>query len=452
MPFLDIYGMKLDKIKNKSISLWKFVTEDIWRVTQNEVTKKRFSLYNVIKVIYITADKFTTDRITNRASALTYSTLLAIVPILAILFAIARGFGFSNLVENQLIGLFGGVNETTETLLAFVDSYLAEARSGIFIGVGLVLLLWTVLNLTNNIEITFNQIWQVKKQRSMYRKVTDYFSMFLLIPILLVLSGGISIFTTTVLREIEDYLLLGSFAQFLLKLLPYVLVWFMFTGLYIFMPNTKVKFKYAFVAGIIAGTVFQIFQFLYINGQIWVTKYNAIYGSFAAIPLLLLWLQMSWTICLIGVELSYASQNVHTYSFEKDTKNISRRYRDFIAILIMSLITKRFANNEKPYSAEELSEQNQIPIALTRQVLFQLQEINLIHEVMTDEKSDDITYQPSMDINKLNVAVLLDRIDKFGSEEFKIDKENAFNDEWKFLLTIKEEYYSCAGKVLLKDL
>lgn len=439
-------------MKEKINNYWKFLTEDIWRVTEDEVSKNRFSVYTIIKTIYLTADRFTSDRITQRASALTYSTLLAIVPILAVLFAIARGFGFENLVQNQLNGLLGGVNETTSTILQFVDDYLKQSQGGIFLGVGLILMLWTVLNLTSNIEFTFNHIWQVKKQRSVYRKVTDYFSMFLLLPILLVLSGGVSIFTTTMLQQMESFLVLGSFMRFLVKLIPYVLVWFMFTGLYIFMPNTKVKFKYAFISGIIAGTVFQIFQFLYINGQIWVTKYNAIYGSFAAIPLLLLWLQMSWTICLIGVELTYCSQNVHSFSFDKDTRRVSRRYRDFISILIMSLITKRFTSNESPYSAEEISEQYQIPINLTTQVLFQLQEVNLIHEVMTDEKSDDITYQPSMDSDQLNVAVLLERIDKCGSEEFKIDTENEFKEEWKTLIDIKQDYYNNASKILLKDL
>ena len=444
--------MKIELMKEKIAYIWKFLTEDIWRITEDEVTRKRFSLYKVIKTIYLTADRFTTNRITERASALTYSTLLAIVPMLAILFSIARGFGFENLVTGQLNEIFGGVNETTETIMGFVDSYLKHSKSGIFIGIGLVMLLWTVLSLTTNIEANFNYIWQVKKQRSIYRKITDYFSMFLLLPMLLILSGGVSIFTSTVLKQMESFILLGSFMKFLVRLIPFALVWFMFTGLYIFMPNTKVKFKYAFISGIVAGSIFQMFQFLYISGQIWVTKYNAIYGGFAAIPLLLLWLQMSWTICLIGVELTYFSQNIHHYSFDKDTRNISRRYRDFISILIMSLIVKRFHNNEPPYSAAEISERNQIPINLTNQILFQLQEINLIHEVMTDEKSEDITYQPSIDINQLNVAVLLDRLDTYGSEDFKIDRDNEFRDEWKILLDIKQDYYKNASNILLKDL
>lgn len=434
------------------IEFWHFLTNDIWRVTEDEVTKRKFSLYTVIKTAYLTANRFTKDRIINKASALTYSTLLAVVPILAILFAIARGFGFQNLVEGQLMDMMGGADSNMSTLMQFVDSYLSEAKSGIFIGVGLFMLFWTVLNLTSNIENTFNRIWQVKKPRSMYRKITDYFSMFLLLPILLVISGIISIYASTLLKHTEEYLLLAPFSKFLVKSIPFAFTWFMFTAIYIFMPNTKVKFKNALIAGILAGTVFQVFQYLYISGQVWVTRYNAIYGSFAAIPLFLLWVQMSWTICLLGVELTYASQNVHNYNFENDTRNISRRYNDFITILILSLICKRFEKNESPYTAEELSERYHIPINLTSQVLYNLQEIQLVHEVMTDQKSHEVSYQPSIDINQLSLALLMERMDTYGSENFKIDHNQKFLEEWKTLLHLKEEYYANASKVLLKNL
>ena len=418
-------------MKKKITDIWKFITYDIWRITEDEVTRTKFSLYNIIKTVYLCINRFTKDRMANKASALTYSTLLAIVPILAILFAVARGFGFDNLMEHQ---------------------YLSQTKGGIFIGVGLVMLLWTVINLVSNIEITFNRIWEVKKARSMYRKITDYFSMFLLMPILIVVSGGLSLFVSTVLKQMDDFVLLAPVMKFSIRLIPFVLTWLMFTGLYIFMPNTKVKFKHALIAGILAGSAYQAFQFLYINSQLWVPKYNAIYGSFAALPLFLLWLQISCTICLFGAELTYAGQNIRSFSFDQDTRNISRRYRDFISILIMSLIAKRFEKNEPPYTAMEISEEHQIPIRLTNQVLYQLQEIDLIHEVVTDQKSEDIGYQPSMDINQLNVAILLDRLDTYGSENFKIDKDEEFNDEWKVLTESREEYYKKASKVLLKDL
>ena len=438
---------------NKRIAaLWKFLTYDIWRITEDEVTRTTFSLYNVIKTIYICVQRFAKDRIANKASALTYSTLLAIVPILAIVFAIARGFGFDNLMENQIASGLGGSTETSAYILSFVKSYLAQTKSGVFIGVGLVMLLWSVLNLINNMEITFNRIWQVKKGRSMYRKITDYFSMLLLMPILIVLSGGLSIFMTTTLKSMDDFTLLAPLGKFLVRLIPFALTWLMFTALYIYMPNTKVKIKHALISGLLAGTAYQAFQFLYINSQLWVSRYNAIYGSFAALPLFLLWLQISWTICLFGAELTYAGQNIRNFSFDRDTRRITRRYRDFVAILTMSLIAKRFARNEAAYTAEEMAEECQIPIQLMHQTLDDLQEIGLLHEVASDKKSEEVSYQPSIDINQLNVAMLLDKLYTHGSEDFKIDREQEYSAEWQTLVKAREDYYKNASTVLLKDL
>ena len=436
----------------KITDIWKFLTYDIWRITESEVTKTTYALYNIIKTVSVCVTRFAKDRLVNKASALTYSTLLAIVPILAVLFAIARGFGFDNVMEEQIRNNFGGSPEAAEAVLTFAQSYLAQTKSGVFLGIGLVLLFWTVINLVMEIEITFNRIWEVKRQRSVYRQITDFFSMILLVPVLIVVSAGLSIFTTTTLKEMEDFALLAPVLQFLIRLVPYVFTWFMFTGLYVFMPNTKVKFKHAFIAGIIAGTAFQAFQYLYINSQLWVSKYNAIYGSFAALPLFLLWLHVSWTICLFGAELTYAGQNIKSFSFEQDTRNISLRYRDFIVILVMSLIAKRFERNEPPYTAAQLSEENRIPLRLTRKILYMLQEINVIHEVADDRKSEETAYQPSMDVGRLSVGLVLNRLYTKGSEDFKIDKDKEFGNEWKVLLDLREEYYSKTCKVLLKDL
>lgn len=438
---------------NKKIKVFlNFITYDIWRVSETEVTHTKFSFYNIIKTIILAVQRFTTDGITNKASALTYSTLLSIVPLLAILFAIARGFGFDHMMEEQIRGGLSSQEVAAKTILGFVDSYLKQTKSGVFVGVGLVLLLWTVVNLTANIELTFNSIWQVKKPRTLYRKITDYFSMFLLLPVLIVVSGGLTIFMSTMIKSMEGFVVLAPILKFLVRTIPFVLTWFMFTALYIFIPNTKVKFKHALISGIIAGTTYQAFQFLYISGQISVTKYNAIYGSFAAIPMFLLWLQISWTICLFGAELTYAGQNIKNFNFEKDTKNISRRYRDFLSILIMSLICKRFENGDTPYTAEEISSEHKIPIRLTHHILDLLQEINLIHELVADTKSDNILYLPSMDINKLHVAVLLERIDTNGSEDFKVDKEDEFQNHWHTLIEARDLYQKKNSEILLKDL
>lgn len=259
-----------------------FLNDGIWRITEDEVSAKQKRTYNILKISFLAVQQFTEDKIMTRASALTYSTLLSIVPILAILFAIARGFGFDNLIESELRNSIA--NEQSELIITWVKSYLNHTKNGIFVGVGLIMLLWTILNLTDTIEQTFNYIWQVNKPRTLYRKITDYFSILLLLPLLFVISSGLSIFMSTFLKELDNFKLLAPLFQFAIRLIPYILIWGMFIGLYVFIPNTKVKLKHAIIPGIIAGTAFQAFQYIYIGSQIWVSGYNAIYGSFAAHP------------------------------------------------------------------------------------------------------------------------------------------------------------------------
>ena len=439
----------MNKLDIKEIKT--FLLEDIWRVTDDEVSKKRGIIYGAIKIVTLSIKEFMERRVVNKASALTFSTLLAIIPMLAILFAIARGFGFANLLEEQFRSGFSSQVETAETILAFIDSYLSHAKSGVFIGVGLIMLFYTVFFLTHNMERTFNSIWQVKKPRSLYRKITDYFSMLLLLPILILLSIGISIFFSTFANYIQEFALLAPIVKFLVRLTPFMLTWVMFTALYIFMPNTKVKLRYAILPGILAGSAFQGFQYLYIGSQIWVSRYNAIYGSFAAIPMFLLWTQISWCICLYGAQLSYVAQNLRNFSFSKETENISRRYHDFLCILIMSLICKRFQTDLPPYTAESLSDEHKIPIRLTTTILYELQDLHMIFETPVDGDDEEVAYLPSVDINRMNVAMLLSRLDKEGSEAFKIDRER-YNAAWMALDSARKEYYESTGKVLLKDL
>lgn len=430
----------------------RFLTEDIWRIEKSEVNKTRFSIYEVLKILYLCIKRYQTNRTSSRASALTYSSLIAAVPIAAILFAISRGFGLSGMVEDSLKNSIALPTDTVETLIQFANAYLQQTKNGLFLGVGLLALLWSVTLLTNNIELTFNYIWNIRRTRTLYRKVTDYFSMFLFLPLLIVVSSGLSIFMSQVLGDMEQFQLLAPVGRFFLRLVPYVLTWLMFTALYIFMPNTHVKFKPALISGILIGTTYQFFQFIYIGLQLYVSRYNAIYGSFAALPLFMIWLQLSWSIILFGVELTYAQQNIRNFAFDKDTRSISRRYKDFVTLLVLSLIVKRFQNKQTPYGAEEISEEYKIPLRLVKNVLYLLQEIELINEVYLDEKGNKVSYQPSFDINKLTISLMMDRINRFGSENFKLDTEKLYAKHWEAL----EEFKHCGdiklSNRLVKDL
>lgn len=265
----------------------------------------------IYRKLYLTIRFFTEKRVMTQASALTYSTLLAIVPILAVVFAIARGFGYNKYIEIWFRESLHTQPQVADVIVGFVNSYLVHTQSGIFLGVGLIFMLYTVLMLVNNIEETFNQIWQVSNSRPIIRSITNYLAMFFLFPIIIVVSTGVSIFMETVANKMNDFVLLGPAVHRLLNLSPFLLMALLFIILYVYMPNTEVRLSSAIVPGILAGIAMQLLQLAYIHSQIWVTGYNAIYGSFAALPLFMLWVQISWTICLFGAQLTYTNENMN---------------------------------------------------------------------------------------------------------------------------------------------
>ena len=250
-----------------------------------------------------------------QASALTYSTLLAIVPMLAVVFAIARGFGYNKYIEMWFRELLSSQPQVADAIVSFVNSYLIHTKSGIFLGVGLIFMLYTVLMLVNNVEETFNQIWQVNNSRPILRSFANYLAMFFLFPIIIVISTGLSIFMETVADKMDDIVILEPIVHKLFSFFPFMLMSLLFIFLYVYMPNTKVRFSCAIIPGILAGIAMHLLQIAYIHSQIWVTGYNAIYGSFAALPLFMLWVQISWAICLFGAQLTYTNQNLNRIGF-----------------------------------------------------------------------------------------------------------------------------------------
>ena len=280
------------------------------------------TLKKIYRTLVLTIRFFTTKRVMTQASALTYSTLLAIVPILAVIFAIARGFGYNKYIEIWFRDALSSQPQVADILTDFVNSYLIHTQSGIFLGVGLLFMLYTVLMLVNNVEETFNEIWQVSNARPIMRSLTNYMAMFFVFPIIIVVSMGLSIFMATIAKHTDGLLILGPAMRYLLDFSPYLLLSLLFVGLYVYMPNTDVKIKSAIVPGILSGVAMQLLQLFYIHSQIWVTGYNAIYGSFAALPLFMLWLQISWTICLFGAQLTFTNQNLDRIGINLDEINM----------------------------------------------------------------------------------------------------------------------------------
>ena len=279
-------------------------------------------LKQVFRILYLSVRFFTAKRVMAEASALTYSTLLAIVPILAVVFAIARGFGYNKFIEIWFRETLSSQPQAAEAIIGFVNGYLVHTKSGVFLGVGLIFMLYTVLMLMNNVEETFNQIWQVNNSRPIFRSFTNYLAMFLLFPLLLIVLTGVTVFIETIVDSIPNLLIVGPAMRLLFDLTPFILISLLFIALYVYMPNTKVRLSCAILPGILAGVSMQLLQLVYIHSQMWVTGYNAIYGSFAALPLFMLWVQISWTICLFGAQLTYTNQNLNRFGINLEPEPI----------------------------------------------------------------------------------------------------------------------------------
>lgn len=429
-----------------------FVQVGVWQVPAGGGAPLRSLLYGILKKLILTVRFFTARNVMSQAAALTYSTLLAIVPIMAVVFAIARGFGYNKYIEVWFRDAFKSQPQAADAIVEFVNSYLVHTKSGVFLGIGLVFMLYTVLMLVSNVESTFNSIWQVKKPRSIFRTFTDYLAMLLLFPILIVVTSGLSIFMATVADRIPDLLLLGPMVRLLISLLPYILMSALFIGLYIFMPNTHVKVRNVIVPGILAGVAMQWLQLFYIHSQMWVSSYNAIYGSFAALPLFMLWTQISWTICLFGAELCYTSQNLDYYDYNASTGDISHRYRLMLCAMLASRICRRFDKGGRPYTALELRTETGIPIRIVNDLLYAMIDARLLIEITSDEKGESSQFVPAENVDNLSLGAMVDRLESQGKWKIELPLNKVYNDNWRKAMELRRVYLKGARDILLKDL
>lgn len=430
-----------------------FLRVDLWRTSLEGMPAWKRILMGVLKKVILAVKFFTGQGVVDSASALTYSTMLAIVPIVAVLFAIARGFGFSKYIETWFMEALSSQPQAAEAIVGFVNSYLVHTHRGIFLGIGLIFMLWTVLMLIHNIEAAFNNIWQVKQERSILRTVTDYLSMFLLTPIIIVVQSGLSIFMATIARHADSFMLLGPMVRFLLELMPYVSMSGIFIVLYVFMPNTKVKLSCAFLPGVLAGFAMQLLQFVYINSQVFLSSYNAIYGSFAALPLFMLWVQLSWSICLFGAELTYTSQNLEEFAFLARTEDLSHRYRMLFSGLLLSRVCKRFEEGKSPYTALELKLETGLPIRITNDLLFDLVQVGLLSESSGMGKDSEPVFQPALSLEHITVGAMMDRLEAIGNWKIDLDLRGQMKSQaWERVLSLRSSYLTDLRSIKVKDL
>lgn len=434
-----------ERLYKLAMNRYEYATKGVW------YDPRRTFGVRLVKMLNVAMRSFFDTQLQSRSMALTYSTMLAFVPALALLFAIGRGFGFQNLLQDSLFNYFPSQRHAIEAALTFVDKYLQQASQGIFVGIGIVLLLWTLISLLGNIEESFNKIWGVKHNRTIYRKITDYTSILLIIPVLMVCSSGVSILMATMGTTLASKLpFLTPLVNSILDFSPVILVWLAFTLTFMLIPNTKVEFKYSAVAGLICAVAFEIVQMLLLNGQIYVSKYNAIYGSFAFLPILLIWLQLSWLILLFGCVLTYSAQNVFGFNYLGDIGRISENYMKSVAATVMTIVLKRYESGKEPFTQVEISSEYNLPISLINRIVAKLHECGIVFYVLNGK--EQIGIAPAVDNDKFTLTELFRRIDETGENDFIPQYAENYAPLLKITGPVINDAYTHGGDVLIRDL
>jgi membrane protein len=371
-----------------------------------------------------------------RSDALTYYTLISIVPIVALAFAIVNGFGMMSKLVGNLYALLPTMPDLVDLIVDFAERALERTQGGIVAVVSIATLFWSVISMFNSIESAFNNIWEVKQGRNIMRRISNYITIFVMAPLLWVLSSYLGSFINEVIPLSQHWVLILCG-----KLVSIFIAGALFSFLFIILPNTKVHIRPACVAGLVTAIFFVAFQWLYVWIQSMMTSYNAIYGSFAALPLFLVWVKVSWQIFLLGGELSFAVQNMQVFDEEHATRHVSYTSRRAVMLAIMYEICNAFRSGRGGLNTIELNHRLNLPPHLMHRMLLTLCEAGLLHEIEGYDDREEKFFAPARDISTLRIYDILEAVDDAGYGKQTINEEST--ERWSEAI----EKIRCAARL-----
>lgn len=432
-----------------------FLSHGIWRVRLEEERGARRFMLRSLRILLIAVKEFFRNNCSLWASSLTFFSLLSIVPVFALAFAVAKGFGLQAHLERLLHEQIVGREEITSRVLEYSRNLLENTQGEVLAGVGAAFLIWSVFRILETAELSFNTIWGDVPSRTLGRKFSDYLSLMLIGPVLIIISSSAMVLLATEISALLERLgflgVISTAVTMVIRIVPYVMIWILLSLMYIFLPNTKVRFLSGFIGGITAGTTFVVVQFVYIFFQIGVARYNAIYGSFAALPLFLFWLNISWIIVLFGFELTYAHQNESKYEFEPEVRKISHSFRMLLSLQVMHHIVKRFMNGAKPPALSGISAGLAVPPMIADEILGSLSKSGLIVAIPCDGEEGS-AYQPSRDIDIFTVSYVIKALQNTGIDTIPVAETESLKRIRKSLERFEALIEGSDADVRLKDI
>ena len=432
-----------------------FIQSHIWELPLDQLPRWQSPLIKQVRVLILAFKGFNRDKCQLRAAALTFYSILSLIPILAMVFGIAKGFGFEQklelLLQEKIASRDMVAQEGVDWIISKAKLLLESTRGSLIAGVGLIVLMWAATRVLRHIEAALNDIWEIKNSRPWIRNFTDLLSIMVVAPILFILAQSTTVFITAIIQDLSKGMKLLGHLFLLIKLVPFGLIWLLFTMIYVVVPNTKVNFKSALVAGVIVGTTFQLSQWIFFKSQMGISKYNAIYGSFAFLPLLLIWIQTAWLILLLGAEIAFANQHINRYEFALGSQEVKPSFKKLVTLLITNLLVKNFVEAKSSLTAEEISATLHAPVRLVRQCITDLMNSKIINEV-GKKNSQDTSYQPARSVENLSISFVLQAIDEHGLGDIHIHESGESKRLSQTLEALNQEIERSPSNILLKDI
>ena len=352
----------------------------IWEVQLSTLPTWRAKLTRLLRGIYTLARDLTEGQLTLHATSLVYTTLLSLVPLLAVSFSVLKAFGVHNKIQPVLLRLLEPLGmkgvEITVQILVFVENI----KVGVLGALGLVLLLYTVVTLLQKIELAFNYTWRVERPRPLMQRVTQYLSVLTVGPVLVFSALGItatlmsSAFTQAIIAATP----LGHVISALTRLAPYLLIIVAFTFVYIFVPNTKVNFRSALFGGITAGVLWQLTGWGFATFVVTSTRYTAVYSGFAILIMFMFWMYLSWLILLVGASIAYYHQHPEQLTVRRRDLRLSNRVKERLALLIVALVGQRFYRSQQAWTTGHYAQHLQVPIDVVARIVDALELYGLL--------------------------------------------------------------------------
>ena len=418
------------RIRTAAAGARVFLVTGLWQLPIEDLPRWKIPLVKIARAFMIALFKFFKDQCLLHASALTLITLLSIVPLFAVIFGVAQGFGLEALLKKQLLKHLAGQEQALESILAFSHRLLENTQGEVMAGVGLLLMVLSAIKVLGFLESAFNVIWEVNQARSWWRMLSDYLAVMVFGPTLLIVSGSATVFIRTQVDAATTRFDIGGWLAPLVlagfRLTPIILIWALFTLLLLVMPNTRVSFKSALAGGVIGGSLFYLLQSSYIAVQVGVAKFNAIYGSFAAVPLFIVWVQTSWILMLIGAELCFAFDNADTFCRATGCPDLSPGERKLLVLRIARQVIQNFAAGLEPLTIAEIARGLRMPGRLVQPLVAQLTQSRLFTETRS-RKNRLPAFQPATDIHRLTPQKIIEASERpaGGYEESPVWSEEA---------------------------